>query len=477
MITSMIRVAGSAACALGVLVPSAFAQIVPGAPVPRQFIVQPYPGENIYAIAAAHNLTVIRYDSASNIALLQRDGSPSTDDDDETLAELLNESDLEDVEQNLYLAVSEGTTQSFFVQSLPSYYSRQQAIVQMGVPAGRTIEQGRDVVVAVLDTGVSPHPQFAHNLLPGYNAITGTSHVLDVASGADTNLDGITDGLVGHGTMAAGLVQLLAPRSKIMPIKVLDSDGFGNAFALAQGVRYALDHGAHIINISLITPVQSEELLDVIDVALDAGVIVIASIGNTNQEQFTYPAAFPRIISVAAVNTADRKADFSDYASFVRLSAPGVDIVGTLPGGGYGKASGTSFSAALVSGAAALVHHHAVGTDGDDLVVWNLLHNNSVNIDNLNPNHSGKLGLGRVWLGPLLTPACSADIDDDGNPVNGLDPDNAVSIDDLISFLIAFEDGSPGVDLDDDGANPPSPDGGVDVNDLIFFLGHFEAGC
>ena len=86
------------------------------------------------------------------------------------------------------------------------------------------------------------------------------------------------------------------------------------------------------------------------------------------------------------------------------------------------------------------------------------------------------IGLAQV-PGTPVPPACPADIDDDGDLGNGLNPDGGVDINDLLSFLAGFETGDIGVDLDDDGADPANPDGGVDINDLLFFLGHFETGC
>jgi subtilisin family serine protease len=136
--------------------------------------------------------------------------------------------------------------------------------------------------------------------------------------------------------------------------------------ALARGIRYAVRNGAQVINMSLGGAAGTGPLQQAIGMAISHGVVVIASAGNDAQQSdgftpYSYPAAYPGVIAVAAVGADGRPASFSDRNSSVVLSAPGVGVVGASPGGGYAQASGTSPAAAFVSGVAALIRSRYPG--------------------------------------------------------------------------------------------------------------------
>ena len=105
--------------------------------------------------------------------------------------------------------------------------------------------------MAVLDTGVGPHPDLQPVLLPGHDFIDDDNVPDDVGDGLDNDNDGVTDEGVGHGTHVAGIIHAIAPGARILPVRVLDSDAQGSVFAIAQGIRYAVDQKARVINLSL----------------------------------------------------------------------------------------------------------------------------------------------------------------------------------------------------------------------------------
>jgi subtilisin family serine protease len=227
------------------------------------------------------------------------------------------------------------------------------------------------VTVAVLDTGTDPAtPDLAGAVRAGPDYTLG----VNPAGYRPPHWHGtyIASLIAGHGSgpgRDAGLLGV-APDATILSVRVvLDEREPGFPVysanqryknALARGVRYAVGHGAQVINMSLGASAGTGPLRKAIALAISRGVVVVASAGNDRQQSggftpYSYPAAYPGVIAVAAVGPQGRPAAFSDRNSSVVLSAPGVSIVGAAPGGGYAEASGTSPAAAFVSGVAALI--------------------------------------------------------------------------------------------------------------------------
>ena len=196
----------------------------------------------------------------------------------------------------------------------------------------------------------------------------------------------------GHGTMVAGILAVMAPDAMIMPLRAFDDKGCGTTYNIAKAVKYAVSHGAQVINMSFGISGQTQTLKKTIEEAVNAGVTVVASAGNGNTSAPQYPAGYPGVLGVAATNLKDVKASFSNYGSTIFVSAPGSNIISAYPGGYYAELSGTSFSAPMVAAEAALLQ--SLKTSG-----WkNSIAAGVDNIDAVNPAYTGQLGTGRINL-------------------------------------------------------------------------------
>jgi hypothetical protein len=244
-------------------------------------------------------------------------------------------------------------------------------------------------LVAVIDTGVdTTHPTLAPVLVPGYdftrNSAGGdekndlgqaTATVLDgtnwvnrgTAAGVDqataTVLDTDPDvAAFGHGTMVAGLVHLVAPNAKILPVKAFRSNGEANTSDILRAIYYSVNKGAKVLNMSFSRSTPSLEMKIALDYATLRGVIPVASAGNEGNSQLRYPAAYDSAVGVAATTNDDVRSSYSSYGSrLVYVAAPGDGVITTYPMSTFAATWGTSFSTPLVAGTAALL----VGIQGN----------------------------------------------------------------------------------------------------------------
>ena len=284
----------------------------------------------------------------------------------------------------------------------PGAYTSQYALTLIHAQQAWAITTGVGEVVAVLDTGVdAAHPQLQGRLTAGFNALDGSGNTLETKAGIDSNGDGYPDGAYGHGTDVAGIVALTAPGATIMPVKVLDSDGVGTAFGVALGIYYAAAHGARVINLSLGMAGRDGTIGDALAYAIKQGAVVVASAGNDGLSNVIQsPASEDGVVAVAATDSADRKAPFSNYGSPVTVCAPGVGIEGLFPGGGYAVWSGTSMAAPFVSAEAVLIRAAHPGWKVKKVIKD--LQTSADDIGIVNPLYAGELGGGRINLQQAL---------------------------------------------------------------------------
>ncbi len=243
--------------------------------------------------------------------------------------------------------------------STQEQWENQPGLATLGLDAAHQISTGSGVQVAVLDTGVdAAHPALAGKVVPKFDFIDDDNMPDDTGNGLDDDGDGFVDEAAGHGTHVAGIVHLLAPAAEIYSYRVLDSDGQGTVFGVAEAITDAVDSGADVINLSFGTDhkLKSKVLKSALDYAKANNVIVIAAAGNDGSDKARYPAAEGSVLAVSAVDAA--RTEFASFASrgkWVTVAAPGVDITSTVPGGGYATWSGSSMAAPVVAGQAALV--------------------------------------------------------------------------------------------------------------------------
>jgi subtilisin family serine protease len=221
------------------------------------------------------------------------------------------------------------------------------------------ISQKRGIRVAVVDTGVDyNHPDLKNRVLRelGYDFYNEDKDPMD-DGWHGTHIAGIIAAEANNGIGIAGIVGELDV--KIIPVKVLNGQGFGAATVIARGIRYSVDMGADIINLSVDFDTKDEFIADAIRYAWDKGVFVVVSAGNNNKNcDFNSPTADFGAYAVAAVDATNEKTYFSSFGKSIRVSAPGQDILSTVPGGIYAGKDGTSMAAPMVTGIAAMLKAH-----------------------------------------------------------------------------------------------------------------------
>lgn len=284
----------------------------------------------------------------------------------------------------------------------------QYAVEKLGIAAAHHTTRGAGTLVAVLDTGASlDHPRLQASLRSGYDFVDDDGVPGDEGNGKDDDGDGLVDEGVGHGTHVAGVVQLVAPAAGVLPLRVLDSDGRGNVFVVAEAVLRAVAQGADVVNLSLGMPQRSAFLEEVLATAISRGTTIVAAAGNAGSDAVQHPAGAQGVLTVSAIGPTDAKAGFANFGSWVDVTAPGEEIYSTYPRTGFARASGTSMAAAFVSGQAALIGAVHPGLGPADIA--HRVQTTARSVHAANPGFVGALGSGLPDIPASLLPADAID--------------------------------------------------------------------
>ncbi len=425
--------------------------------VPEQLVCRVLPGYDISTINTEYGTTLVSYLSEISAYLLTTQPGQNAD----SLAAVISgEPSVVFCAPNYILDAPEAvqSSQPFLDQNVVADPRVQLAATDLQLSQAQTVSTGTGVKVAVIDVGVNlTHPMLAAVATSGFDFVANDSIANDEPGGISS----------GHGTFVAGVINLVAPDAQIISYRTLDTNGKGDGYAIAEALIEAVNAGCKVVNLSMVMNSRHPVLDDAIAYAHDRNVMVIAAAGNDSSEVDKFPADDSYTLSVAALDSTNVKADFSNYGGKVDVCAPGTQIHAPFLDTSYAWWDGTSFAAPFVAGQAALLYAmnpHATWNDIRDAI-----EQTAINIDSLNPGLQGKLGFGLI--NPVAAvggfdPFLCGDIDG-----NGVGPDIA----DLVYLVDYMFNGGPAPtspaasDVNGDGAQP-------DIGDLVYMVEYSFAG-
>jgi subtilisin family serine protease len=375
---------------------------------------------NAQSVISSHGLTVIKelYDGPICVYLVSSASADVNEVETEVESDLrvsgfepdqiaslpelngLTQATLTQSNTSILDSLSGVTAVTFFGSTVPSNYTTQAAtnIIRLNDARTATHLTGSGVV-GIIDTGADPnHPALLPALVAGYDFtreaasfsefndldptlaaqlqqsntsildaqnvyILNPSTTLILAQSNTSILDQSNTSILdstypefGHGTMVAGIVHLVAPTAKIMPLKAFRADGTSNLSDIIRAIYYAADHGVNVLSMSFSMQQSSPALQAAIRYAGARNVALVAAAGNDGLKTLVYPASYGGVEGIGSTSNTDVRSTFSNYGSGVTLfAAPGEGVITTFPGGGYAAAWGTSFSTPMVAGAGSLV--------------------------------------------------------------------------------------------------------------------------
>ncbi|MBV6459532.1 MAG: Thermophilic serine proteinase [Fimbriimonadaceae bacterium] len=233
-----------------------------------------------------------------------------------------------------------------------------------------------NVVIAIIDTGVqSNHPDLSGKVTAGYNYVSNNTNAND-DNGHGTHCAGIAAAKTNNATGVAGV----GFNCRIMPVKVLNSQGSGSFSAIANGINFARTNGAKVLSLSLGGTSGSSTLSTAITNAWNSGCVIVAAAGNSGNTTPNYPAYYSSCIAVGSTTSTDTRSSFSNYgASWVDVAAPGSSIASTYRNSQYVIMSGTSMSTPHVAGLAGLLYSY-LGTGTSNSTIRSRIENNCDNV-------------------------------------------------------------------------------------------------
>lgn len=429
---------------------NSFAQVVDDF-VPGQMVCQVLPGYNIDDINNQYGTTMGSYISEMGAYLLITE--PGQDAD--SLAAVISENpSVVFCTPNYILDAPEAvqSSQPFLDENVVSNPHIQSALTSLGVDEAHTVSNGAGVKVAVVDVGVNlTHPMLAGAVTSGHDYVSSDEISNDEPGGRSS----------GHGTFVAGVISLVAPEAQIVAYRVLDTTGRGDGFSVARAVIDAVNDGCKVVNLSMVMNTRHPVLDDAIMYAREHDVMVVAAAGNDSSDIDRFPADDSYTLSVAAVDSMNHKADFSNYGSKVDVCAPGTHIYAPFLDTMYARWDGTSFAAPFVAGEAALLFSMNPYASWND--IRDAIEENSHSVDSLNPGLEGQLGFGVIDPRAAVqgfSPFVCGDMDG-----NGFGPD----ISDVVYFVeYVFGSGPAPANLAVGDLNGDGSD--ADITDLIYLV-------
>lgn len=330
------------ALALGGLAHPAAAQTAPESQwVPGRLLVQPRPGlsdAEFDKVIKPHGAKQVGKIDAINVRVIQLPPNAS----EKAVAALLSKNKhLKFAERDPILKPSATANDKYF----PNAWH----LAKTGAPTAWDQSTGRDVVIAILDTGIDgAHPDLAGKLVPGWNFYDNNSNTSDV-HGHGTAVGGAAVALTNNSIGVAAV----APDALLMPVRIADATANATGSMIAQGLSWAADKGANVANISYAGVPGNSTIQAAAQYMKSKGGVVVVAAGNSGLEESIAPHS--SMVAVSATDTNDLKASWSSYGSYVDVAAPGTTIYSTGKGGVYGTYAGTSLASPVVAGVVALI--------------------------------------------------------------------------------------------------------------------------
>jgi hypothetical protein len=371
----------------------------PGGYKPDELVCKMQPGSDIEVINMTYGTTIKNQLQETHCYLLRVQSGT----DAESLAVVINaRPDVIYCRPNFYLAAPEPyqRSQPFLDLNAVGDFELQMAAVTLDLAAVQEITVGTDEKIAVIDGGVDFYfPLFdtgSAEVLSGWDYVDDDAVAFDEPGGACS----------GHGTFVAGVLRLVAPEATIISYRVLDTTGEGDGYNIAAAVLQAISDSCCAINLSLGMVGDNDALDDALQFARENDVVVVAAAGNDssgNNLTFPFPASRMNSIAVAALDSMNLKADFSNYGEKVDICAPGTGIYAPYTEDLYGWWDGTSFSTPFITGLVALMH--SINPELDWVDFHNIIRQTATDVDSLNPDYAGLLGGGLVNMTDALDKA------------------------------------------------------------------------
>ncbi len=427
---------------------------------PNELICKVLIGYSIDAVNAEFGTTIKSHQLATDCYLLN---TPPGADAESLTVEIAQIEGVLFCNPNFILAAPEGLQSSspFLDQNFSSDITTQLSTVTLGLTAAQTISTGDGVKIALIDAGVDfEHPELSRTaglVVPRWDYVDADIDPTDEPGGS----------MSGHGTFIAGLLKLVAPNADIMVYRVLDTAGMGDGYRIADAVIQAVADSCRVISLSLGMVGIHDALDEALRYAYQHGSLTVTSAGNDSTDLgalFPFPAERAYCLAVAAVDSIDLKANFSNYGVKVDLCAPGTWIYGPYPDSIYAWWHGTSFAVPFVAGVAALIleEHLDYSVEG----LKGAMFHSAINLDNLNPDYAGLLGYGRV--DPLaalqyIPTDVLGDLSGDGFT-------DLTDLSALIAYMTGYDPTLPSSMAD------INCSGVIDLTDLSFLIAHLVVG-